>query len=232
MINVGFLTFAFFVGLISFFNPCGTAILVSYLFGFFSKKEKQKNAEKRIFSAMVGGVFLTLGILCVFIFLGSAFTIFGRELAAYIPYFVAIMGALLVFVGISILLHKNFFFNIPIRSTVDLSSNFGFFKYGVMYSLASFGCELPLFLTVIFGAVSFGTIYDGILSFFAYGLASGIATIILMFFVATSKEAVMKFFKKILPYMETVNAIILILVGIYLILFQFYTGNLALLHLV
>lgn len=228
MADIGFLTFAFFVGLVSFFNPCGTAVLVSYLAGYFSKKEIKKSVAKRIFSGISGGFFMTLGLLTVFVLLGTVLTVFGRGLAAYIPYLVAFMGLFLIVVGISIMLHKNFFFNIPIKSSVSLEKASGFYKYGVMYSLASFSCELPLFLTVIFGAISLGTIYDGIISFFVYGIASGIAITILMFFVATSKEAVMKFFHKILPHMNTINAIVLILAGIYLIIFQFSSGNIIL----
>lgn len=230
MVDLGFLIFAFSVGLISFFNPCGTAVLISYLVGYFSKKEMKKNAAKRIFSGISGGFFATLGMLTLFVLLGLILTIFGRGLSLFIPYFVAVMGAILVVIGVSILMHKNFLFNIPVRSSVDLSRTTGFYKYGIMYSLASFACNLPLFLTVIFGAISAGTIYDGILSFAAYSVAAGVAMTVVMILIATSKEVVLKFFKKILPYMNTVNAVVMILAGIYLIAFQFYYGNIILIH--
>ncbi len=228
IMDFAFLAFSFFVGLLSFFNPCGGAVLVSYLVGYFSKKEMRRDAAKRILSGISGGFFATLGMLTLFVLLGSILTIFGRGLALFIPYLVAIMGAILIVIGISILMHKNFFFNIPVRSSIDLSKTTGFYKYGIMYSLASFACNLPLFLTVIFGAISIGTVYDGVFSFVAYSVAAGIAMTVVMVLVATSKEITLKFFKKILPHMNTVNAIVLILVGIYLIVFQFYYGNIVL----
>lgn len=228
IMDFAFLSFSFFVGLLSFFNPCGSAVLVSYLVGYFSKKEMKRDAVKRIFSGISGGFFATLGMLTLFVLLGLILTIFGRGLSLLVPYFVAIMGAILVVIGISILMHKNFFFSIPVRSSVDLSKTTGFYKYGIMYSLASFACNLPLFFTVIFGAISVGTIYDGILSFVTYSVAAGVAMTVVMILIATSKEAVLKFFKKILPYMNILNAVVLILAGIYLIIFQFYYGNIIL----
>jgi len=228
MVELAFLTFAFSVGLLSFFNPCGSAVLVSYLVGYFSKKEIAKNPEKRIRSSIFGGISATFGFLAVFVILGFILTVFGRSLGAFIPYFVAILGAFLIVVGISLLMRKNFFFGIPIKSSVDLSRPSGFYKYGMMYSLASFACNLPLFLTVVFGAISTGTIYDGIFSFVAYGIAAGIAMTVVMFLIATSKEIVIKFLHKILPHMNTINAAVLILAGIYLVVFQFTSGNIVL----
>lgn len=227
MVATAFLTFAFFVGLLSFFNPCGTAVMISYLVGFFSRKEIKKNPSKRILSGIRGGILATFGFLTVFVFLGAILTFFGRELAVYIPFFVAILGVFLILVGISILARKSFFFNIHVRGSFDLNKPDGFYKYGMVYSLASFACNLPLFLTVVFGAISMGTFYDGILSFITYGVAAGIAMTAVMLTIATSKELVIRFLHRILPYMNTINALVLILVGIYLIAFQFYYGNIV-----
>lgn len=223
MVDFSFLVFAFSVGLISFFNPCGSFVLVSYFTNYFSQKKKAK--RNPIFSGISGGIFATLGLLTIFVTLGIVLTIFGRGLAAYVPYFVAFMGAFLILVGFLILFHKNIFFAVNLRSTLNLDKPTGFYKYGIMYSLASFGCQLPLFLTVVFGAISIGTFYDGIVSFFVYGIAVGLAMTIVMTVIATSKSVVLKFFKKILPHMDKINAAVLILVGIYLIAFQFYYGN-------
>lgn len=225
MAEINFLIFSFFVGLLSFFNPCGSAVLVSYLVGFFSKKEIKKNSTKRVLAAISGGIFATLGLLTVFVALGLILTVFGQTLALYIPYFVALLGAFLIVVGISLLAHKNFFFSIPVRSSINLNNSFGFYKYGMMYSLASFACNLPLFLTVIFGAIALGTLDDSALAFVAYGIAAGIAMTVVMILAASTKEVVMKFFSKILQHVNTINAVVLILVGIYLIVFQFYSGN-------
>jgi copper chaperone CopZ len=90
------------------------------------------------------------------------------------------------------------------------------YLYGVTYAIASLSCTLPVFLVVVGSAAAFGGIAASLAMFIAYGL--GMAVVLLG--AALFQGAVARWLRTVMPYVQRVSAVLLILVGLYLVVYQ------------
>lgn len=94
------------------------------------------------------------------------------------------------------------------------------FLFGVGYATASAACAFPVFLMVVFAAMSSGGFLSDVLIFLMYSLGMVVLMVSMAMAVAASKNLVLHRFGRIVPYVRKVGAVILILAGIYLIYLQ------------
>src|SRR3989338_272444 len=217
MVDPVLLGFAFAAGSVSFLNPCGYAVLTSYLSYYFTKKEKKRGLVSGLYEGASSGFLAMLGFISVNVLLGLIITFFGRELLGYIPSLITILGGLLIVVGIALLFNRNFGIHFSVRKGFKLQSKLSFYEYGIMYSLASFGCTLPIFLSVVVAAIAASGLLSASIVILSYALGMGIMMIGVTVILATSKEYTMKHLTRLLPHMSKINALILIGVGLWLI---------------
>jgi len=228
------ISWAFLAGVVSFLNPCGIAMLPAYISYYFERRERNKSLVKRILSALVLGLFVSLGFLVVFASFGLIFASLGRQLAAYVPYLAAAIGFLLVIVGISMLLNKGISFGIAkldiignkLKSNMDGSYK-SFFLYGIGYAIASLGCTMPVFLAVVAGSFSTGGFTDGVAMFLLYTLGMSLFMIAVSIATAVSKGMVIKYINKGMPYIKKIGAIVIIGAGLYIMYYQLILGGIA-----
>ncbi len=221
MADTVLLTFAFFAGIAAFFNPCGMAVLISYISHYF-KTRPEKSFSKSLVHGLAAGVLATAGFVTLFVAAGFAIAFIGNSVRSAIPWITVVLGLMLILLGAATLMGRNFGLQLHTR-TAKTKGFLSFYEYGLLYALASLGCVLPIFLTVVVSAVSIGVI-DGLGVFLAYSLGMGIVMIIVTAALATSKKALVDRIKNFLPIMNRLNAFLLIAVGAYLIYFQFKSG--------
>ncbi len=105
--------------------------------------------------------------------------------------------------------------------------NLSFYNFGIVYGIASFGCTLPVFVSVLSIALA-ADATTGFLSFIFYSLGMGLVMLAVSIAAAASKGVLAKRITSLTPLMKKLSGIFIIIVGIYLIYTQINTGLVAL----
>jgi cytochrome c-type biogenesis protein len=206
----------FTAGIIAAFNPCGIAMLpsyISYLIGADSDGKKLP-----LLSSIVKGIGLglamTIGFLIIFVSSGILINIVGRGLTAYLPVISLIIAVILVLLGLAMLFEKH----LPVK-TISFQvkpGKWSIFLYGIAYALASLGCTLPAFLLVIVQSINHGTI-TVVSNFIVYSVGMGLVVTTITAASLVSRQYIQQFLSKYIPVVKTLSAIIIFLTGLYLI---------------
>ncbi len=212
------LAFAFSAGVLASVNPCAFVMLpgfVSYYLG--GKEAEDVSATGRLSTALLLGIAVTAGFIALFVSVGAVFSAGGQFLFRTLPWLSLVIGLVLVAVGVWTLLGRT----LPITLPTFAVKRFGrgpqaMFLYGIAYGLASLGCALPVFLSVVAGAFTAGGLGQGIFMFISYSLGMGTVLVSVALGAALFKGAVARRMRRILPYVKTLSAIALIGAGLYL----------------
>lgn len=215
--------FAFTAGMLASVNPCGFAMLPTFV-GFYltgGAGEAPQPRHIRFLRAVWLGALVTTGFLVVFVIAGLVFSAGGRFLIQFAPWFGVIIGVLLILMGIATLLGRGVSLPISIPQwQFQTRTSHSMVLYGIAYALVSLGCTLPVFLSVFAGALaSSGILAMGIL-FLAYSLGMGAVITGLAIATVVFEDVVTKQFRRFLPYVKVLSAIVLVLAGAYLVYSQ------------
>ncbi len=219
------LTFAFTAGMLATLNPCGWAMLptfVSYYLGSREADYEQRTFASRAAEGLLLGAFVTIGFLTVFGVAGSIISAGLRIIVQYMPVGALITGIALVLLGLWFLAGKSFPIALPIPQIGNTRTRNpkSAFVFGMGYAFASLSCTLPVFLAVVGASLTSSGLAAGAMMFSAYGF--GMATVIMgvALSAALLKGAVAQWFRKLLPHVYRVSAVMLILAGLYLVWYQ------------
>lgn len=209
------LAFAFTAGILSIFSPCGYALLPGYVSYFLG-------SDFSVARGVYGGLACTLGLMTVFSVVGVLASSLGALLQSLIPLLDLLAAAILISMGMVMLLE----IQLPyISVNVDPSRRRGlpgFYLFGIVYGMAGVGCSAPIFLSVLFHAMTKGLI-NGLLTFAAYAVGMGIPLVATGVLLAEAKDYVIARITRITPRLHRLSGVILILVGAYLAYFYYAT---------
>ncbi len=229
------LGYAFGAGMVSAVNPCGFALLPVYLSLYLGANEDQYQDHPWYYRlARATGVtcVVTTGFGLLFGVIGIIVSAGGSFLLGVMPWLSVIIGASLVLLGIWMLLGKHISLDIITRFSSRIGdprniSIKGFFLFGLGFGASSLGCTLPIFLVVVGGSLTSGDFWSGILQFLLYILGTGTVLLLLSFSMAFIKGgAVVSTFRRIVPYINIISAILLILAGSYICYYWLTSGAL------
>ncbi|MFQ5795191.1 MAG: cytochrome c biogenesis CcdA family protein [Candidatus Bipolaricaulia bacterium] len=103
--DLGLLSFAFVAGMAAFFNPCGFAMLPSYVSHYIGR---EGGADRNWFTSLVKGLRLggtvSSGFFTIFVGLGLIVSALGSIIARYIPWVASVIGVGLVILGVLMIL--------------------------------------------------------------------------------------------------------------------------------
>lgn len=230
--------YAFGVGVLAFFNPCGFALLPAYVAHYLGQAQsEQASWWERGLQGLKLGLVMSAGFFTVFAGLGVALVLAGQVLSRYLityaPWIGALIGALLMLLGLTMLLKRDFALGLPVAGLANrlrggrkpsTHSLLYYYLYGISYAVGSLGCTLPLFLSVTLTAFTAYGI-GGLANFFAY--AGGMTLMMLAFslVVVYARELIQHYFQRIIPYVQPISAWVLLGIGLYLIWYQLiYSG--------
>lgn len=220
----GSLAYAFAVGMVATFNPCGFAMLPAYLSYFLGLEGEQDEApDASILRAIAVGASMTAGFLVVFGLLGlvlePALTTINRRL----PWVTIVLGVVLLALGVAMLAGRTLSVRLPTfgrgPESRELSS---VFLFGISYALVSLSCTLSLFTAAISTTVQDENLIVGILAFLAYGLGMGLVLMVITLAIALARQSLVKNLRKVLPYINRVSGALLVLAGLYVVYYGWY----------
>ena len=224
------LSFAFSAGIAAALNPCGVAILPSYI-SYILTRETETNdctvLRKKLLGGLAAGLAMTAGFFSIFGIFGLLFSLLGRSVISTVsPWFSLAVGVGLVGLGITIFTgRKQLKLNLSrISSRLERKGGPGclkpFYFYGLSYALASLGCTLPIFLMVISQTLVSGSYLPSVLIFFSYVAGMGLVVTAISIATRFLKEGLNRWLNKLLPYMKEIGGTIIIAAGAYLIYYS------------
>lgn len=216
-----FVSFSFVQGVLAFLAPCAVALLPGYIVAFISRtSEQEPGLATRLGRGLKLAMLSILGILVIYAVAGVMIIVAAQVLKDYMMWITIGMGAVLIVLGIFMLMGKNISFSLNMNNATERTEAIEAFIFGIAYAIGALGCLFPLFLVVATQAMAAPTAWEGasyIGAYFAGISGMMIATILLSTF---AKDLLMKYLRKILPYMERITGGLIILAGIYVIHYQ------------
>jgi cytochrome c-type biogenesis protein len=218
-IDPSVLTLVLTAGAVALLSPCGYPMLPGYVAYYLG--------TTRSFSrSILGGVACTIGLLSIFLVFGIAVSVVGSLVYPYIPYFELVSGLMVMVLGIAML--ANLQFHIPSLS-VRITKHrgiLGLYCYGLLYGLATMSCTAPIFITILFMALSTGGILTGMIIYTVYGVGMGIPLVVTTILVHKAKDYLDYTIKRMVGYtrwFNVVGGLVLIAIGVYLVIYYFDT---------
>ncbi len=219
--------YAFGAGMIAAVNPCGFAMLPAYLSLYLGAREDdfaELATTGRMLRALLVGATVSSGFVLLFGLAGIIISAGGNALLRVMPSLGILIGVALVLLGLLILVGRSVYFSFFERlanrigdpGTVSVR---GFFLFGLAYGAASLSCTLPVFLVVVGGGIAAGDLLSGVGQFFVYSFGMASVLVALTLALAFFKQGLVARVKKAVPYVQLASAILLILAGVYTILY-------------
>src|SRR5262249_7320253 len=102
----------------------------------------------------------------------------------------------------------------------------GYAAFGLAYGLASLGCALPVFLTVVGSALVLHGFLAGLLEFLLYGLGMGAVMAMLTLAMALFKGAALGTARRLVRIVNPASAALLLATGAYVVYYWLTLGGL------
>jgi len=217
------LAFAFTAGMLATINPCGWAMLPSFIAYYLGVEEvefQERSYGRRVREGLGIGALVTLGFLTVFTLMGAVITFGLRFLVRYLPLGSIFIGAILTLLGLWLLFGGKLPFTLPTFTPQRARSPKAMYLFGLAYGLVSLSCTLPVFLAVIGVSIPQNTWLNVALTFAAYGAGMAAVLTSLAVSLAVFRQGVAQRARRLLPYVHRLGAALLTLAGLYLLWYQ------------
>lgn len=213
------LSYALIVGMVATVNPCGFILLPTYLLYFLGLSSADAGRQRAPISrALVVSAAVSAGFLLVFLVVGSITKFFTTWIAENAKYATAVIAVALVVLGIAML----FGYRLPINTPkLDAGGRDrtvrSMFVYGIAYAVASIGCTIALFSTILFGTANREGYLAGVANVLAYGVGMALVVTALTVTLAFANVGLLKVLRSGMQYVEMVAGAFVLLSGLYLL---------------
>ena len=235
-------------GLSTFFSPCAFPMFPGYMslfLGLNASRAKESNASAPAYKgavrrALSAGSVTALGMMIVFLLIGVALIFAASVVGGYVPYFLVIVGVVLVGLGLLLLTNLQYWKIVTPLQTLwrrlrgspageapivaSPADGKGFylklFGYGMGYAAAAAGCVAPVILAAIVAGMALGLL-SGIISILIYSLTAAVLMIVVTVMLSVAGEKYVNQLKAYTPVIKKVSAVALLLVGVYLVYYYY-----------
>lgn len=218
-------------GMIASVNPCGFIMLPAFAAFYLSAGGDPEEAGPAgtVARALKMGAFVTVAFVATFALAGTIVALAGYALLQWTGWAGLAVGVALVGLGVyQVVTRRSVFGGVGkgIRMTPRATSG-GVMIFGAGYALASLGCTLPIFLTVVSGAFVDDRLAEAVFDFVQYGLGMGIVLTAVTIGIGLFRTQTMRLVSGALPYVATVGNVFLIFAGAYLVWYWTVLGQLV-----
>ena len=222
-------------GMVAAVNPCGFAMLPSYLGLYLGAGDGVHTSGhlggRIIRAARISGT-VSGSFVLLFGTAGVALSLASSAIAHYFPWAGLAVGVLLVLVGGRMLAGGTLYSSIGERMADRMQGSVrqpglrGYFAYGLAYGLASLSCTLPIFLAVVGSALAVNGLLAGMVQFVLYAIGMSLVISGLTLGVAVFKHAALRRARRVLPVVQPLSALLLLVAGAYIIYYWLTLGGL------
>ena len=221
------LVYAFGVGMVATFNPCGFAMLPAYL-SYFLGLEGTEHADdldtgRAVVRALKVGAVMTAGFVAVFGVLGILLEPVLNRISDRLPWLTIVLGIVLVGLGIFMLTGRTITVRLPkLNKGTDSRELTSVFLFGISYALVSLSCTFALFTAAVSTTIDDQSVLIGIGAFIAYALGMGLVLMVLTLAIALARQSLVRRLRGVLPYINRVSGGLLVLAGAYVVYYGWY----------
>jgi cytochrome c biogenesis protein CcdA len=199
-------------------NPCAFPLLPAFLSLYVGADDQQlPRAPNRIAQGLLVGLLVVGGFLGVFAVVGLPVAYGVTVVADAVPWMGMAVGLGLLTLGGLELAGRRIGVAVanPVRPDHDRRLR-TMLVFGAGYGIASLGCTLPVFLTLLASAAGTGGAAGSVAVFAAFG--SGMALVLMALGVAAAllDQGLTRGLRRLLPHMHRIAAGLLIIAGAYL----------------
>ena len=230
-------TYAFLLGAVAAFNPCGFALLPAYL-GLYLNDGTRRSGAARVRRALAVGASVAGAFAVIFGVASALFSIgyagVSSLLVGLLPWLGLGVGVLLVVAGGVALSGRPVRFDPPHRMAGKLgreastSGIRGYVAFGLGYGLASLGCTLPLFLALVGTATAAGGIGGAVGAFALYGAGMATTLGLLALMASLAGVGIVSRGRTIARLVPGLGAGLLLVSGAYVVYYWLTAGRLLL----
>jgi len=226
--------YAFLLGAVAAFNPCGIAILPAYLGLYLQDQQASGSFPSRAWRALkvsgtVAGAFVVL-----FGVIGAMFSLVSSVLVNWLPWIGLAVGIVLIGIGGLVIGGRTLLIGAPERAADKLGARASragvraYGAFGLAYGLASLGCALPLFLALVGTAVASGGPLSALLAFVLYGAGMAVVLGILTLGVALVSSGFLPRIRGFARVATVTGGALLLIAGAYVVYYWLTAGRLLL----
>jgi cytochrome c biogenesis protein CcdA len=230
LVNLLPIGFALAAGMVASVNPCGFLLLPTYISYHIGTEEagfNENSTFKRFIKALGLGLVATGGFVVVSAIAGGIIAAGGQWLIRVFPYAGLVIGGAMIGLGIWLLV-SGAKLGILAASRVTISPERNLrnvFLFGIVYSIGSLSCTLPIFLVVVGSALGTEGLVASFGQFVSYALGMGIILIAVTVGSALFRGTVARWLKKVIPYIDRASAMFMIGAGAYLIYYWVFFAD-------
>jgi cytochrome c-type biogenesis protein len=225
--------YAFALGAVAAFNPCGFALVPAYL-GLYLRGDVEASLGARLrrsiaVAGVVGGMFTLL-----FGAIGAVFSIGSSLIVRSLPWVGLGVGIVLIGIGGWILSGRPFASTLPQRMASRVGSGAGrsglrgYAAFGLAYGAASLGCTFPLFFSVVGTATAAGGPGTALIAYVLYGAGMAAALGALTVAAGVVSFGVLGRARRVGRALSALGAVLLFLSGAYVVYYWLTAGRLLL----
>ncbi len=221
----GSLAYAFGVGMVATFNPCGFAMLPAYLSYFLGLEGEHDDLDtgRAVARALKVGAAMTAGFVVVFLVLGVILEPVLTRISDRLPWLTIVLGIVLVGLGIFMLTGRTLTVRLPkLNKGTDSRELTSIFLFGISYALVSLSCTFALFTAAVSTTIDDQSLLVGIGAFVAYALGMGLVLMVLTLAIALARQSLVRRMRGVLPYVGRISGALLVLAGGYVVYYGWY----------
>lgn len=220
------IAYAFGVGMVATFNPCGFAMLpayLSYFLGLENSSDIDHRTDATVLRALAVGASMTAGFVVVFAILGVVLDPVLSSVNDKLPWLTIVLGIVLIVLGVRLVAGREITIALPKISKGPQGRELGsVFVFGISYALVSLSCTLSLFIAAISTVIEQENLLIGMGAFLAYGLGMGLVLIVLTLAIALARQGIVRAMRGVLPYITRISGVLLVLAGVYVGYYGWY----------
>lgn len=210
----GAFAYSFLLGVLAAVNPCGFALLPAYLASFLGL-DRDTDGRAPMQRALVVSASVSAGFLLVFLGVGIVSRFFTQWIERQAMYAGLVIGVLLTAFGVALFAGWKPPIAVPAIEGGRGRSTAAMFIFGIAYAVASIGCTIGLFTTVILGSITRDGFVSGVVSVVLYGLGMALLVSALTVTLAAARQGFLRALRRGLPYVERIGAVLVVSTGLY-----------------
>jgi len=226
--------YAFALGAIAAFNPCGFALVPAYLGLYLRDDVTGSGLASRLTRAIWVAAVVGASFTALFGAVGAVFSLGSALIVRSLPWIGLGVGVVLVLIGGLVLSGRPVVSSVPDRLAIRVgrgastSGVRGYAAFGIAYGAASLGCTLPLFLALIGTATAISGGWSAPIAFVLYGAGMAVSLGVLTIVAGVASFGILHRVRGFVRIVTTLSAGLLLLSGAYVVYYWLTAGRLLL----
>lgn len=226
--------YAFALGAVAAFNPCGFALVPAYLGLYLRDDVTRSGLGVRLTRSVAVAVVVGASFTALFGAVGAVFSLGPTLIVRSLPWIGLVVGVALVLFGGLVLSGRSIASSLPDRLAARVGKRAGtsgvggYVAFGVAYGAASLGCTLPLFLALMGTATATGGLWSAPIAFVLYGAGMAAALGVLAIVAGVASFGILHRVRGFGRIVTTLSAGLLLLSGAYVVYYWLTAGRLLL----